>query len=104
MPTLDLQQEYLILIKAILKQWVPYSEVWAYGSRINGDCHDASDLDLVIRNPNFLQQPSDNLAQLKQAFRDSDLPIIVDLMDWAYLPEKYQSEISKQYVLVQQAI
>lgn len=24
-------------------------EVWAYGSRVNGTAHDASDLDLVVR-------------------------------------------------------
>ncbi|MFN5236631.1 MAG: nucleotidyltransferase domain-containing protein [Bacteroidota bacterium] len=28
-------------------------EVWAYGSRVNGDAHEGSDLDLVIRTPGF---------------------------------------------------
>ncbi len=101
MPTLDLQPNDLMRVKTILKQWAPHSEIWAYGSRVNGNGHDASDLDLVVRNPNFLQKPTEHLMQLKQAFRDSDLPIIVDLMDWAYLPDSFRAEIKKRYVIVQ---
>ncbi len=101
MPKLDLHPDYLLQVKTILKQWAPHSEVWAYGSRVNGNCHDASDLDLVIRNPTALQKPTEHVAQLKQAFKDSELPIIVDLMDWAYLPESYRDEIKKKYVMVQ---
>ncbi|WP_394370317.1 nucleotidyltransferase domain-containing protein [Pedobacter segetis] len=28
-------------------------QVWAYGSRVNGDAHVGSDLDLVIRTPDL---------------------------------------------------
>lgn len=101
MPKLNLHPDDLLQVKTILKKWVPHSEVWAYGSRVNGSNHDASDLDLVIRNPDFLQKPTQHLAELKQAFKDSDLAIIVDLMDWAYLPEAYRVEIRKQYVVLQ---
>lgn len=101
MPKLDLKPEDLLQVKIILKQWVPNMEIWAYGSRVNGHCHDASDLDLVVHNPGCPHQPIEHLAQLKQAFKDSDLPMIVDLMDWAYLPDSYRLEIKKQYVIVQ---
>lgn len=102
MPKLDLDPNDLLQVKTILQQWVPHAQVLAYGSRVNGNCHDASDLDLVIRHPRLLQQPTENLAQLKQAFKESDLPIIVDLMDWAYLPESYRVEIMKRYVVIQE--
>ena len=100
MPQLNLNADYLSQIKTILKQHAPELEVWAYGSRINGNCHEASDLDLVIRNPENLQKPINNLAQLKQAFIDSNLPILVDLMDWACLPDSYREEIEKLHLVI----
>ncbi len=100
MPRLNVSPEHLNQIKAILKQNAPNLEVWAYGSRINDSCHDASDLDLVIRNPNNLQKPMDNLSQIKQSFIDSNLPFLVDLMDWASLPTSYREEINKRHLPV----
>lgn len=101
MPKLNLEPEYLLQVQAILKQWVPHCVVWAYGSRVNGNCHEASDLDLVVRDPHALKNPVKHLSQLKQAFKDSDLPIIVDLMDWSSLPEHYRHEIKKRYVVIE---
>ncbi len=100
MPHLNLSPNDLAEVKAILKQHVPEREVWAYGSRVNGKGHDASDLDLVIRNPSELQNPIENLAELKQAFIDSNLPFLVDLMDWSGLPLHFREEIKKRHVLV----
>ena len=98
---LDMKPEDLLLIQSILKQWAPHCDVWAYGSRVSGHCHESSDLDLVVRHPNDLKKPTEHLARLKQAFKDSELPIFVDVMDWAYLPESYRSEIEKNYFIVQ---
>ena len=100
MPKLNLTSNDLAQVQAILKQHVPQTVVWAYGSRVNGNSHEASDLDLVIRNPDCLQKPQDNLATLKQAFINSDLPFLVDIMDWAYLPECYRTEIEKKQLVL----
>ncbi len=97
---LNLNADYLTQVKTILKQHVPELEVWAYGSRINSNSHEASDLDLVIRNPANLQIPTNHLARLKQAFIDSNLPILVDIMDWACLPDTYRKEIEKQHLVI----
>lgn len=101
MQTLKLSKEYLTVIKTIIKQLIPTCEVWAYGSRVNGNCHTASDLDLVVRQEGALEKPSKDIALLKEAFRNSELPILVDVMDWAYLPETYRNEIKKRYVVIQ---
>ena len=101
MPKLDLEPDDQQQVKIILKQWAPNMEIWAYGSRVNGHSNDASDLDLVVRNPKCPQQPIEHLAQLKQTFKDSNLPIIVDLMDWASLPDSYRVEIKKRYIIIQ---
>ncbi|MYD63583.1 MAG: nucleotidyltransferase domain-containing protein, partial [Gemmatimonadetes bacterium] len=41
---LDLPSRYRDQIEALLREHVPGVEVWAYGSRVNGESHDASDL------------------------------------------------------------
>jgi len=41
----------------LLDQYIPSVEAWAYGSRVNGEAHDASDLDLVLPPSRFLISP-----------------------------------------------
>ena len=44
---LDLPRRYREKLEALLRQHVPGVEVWAYGSRVTGESHEGSDLDLV---------------------------------------------------------
>ena len=48
---LDLRPEWLEIVRHLLAVHLPDAEVWAYGSRVQGTCHEGSDLDLVARNP-----------------------------------------------------
>ncbi len=48
----------------LLDQYIPTVEAWAYGSRVNGEAHDASDLDLVLRSADFGWFPSSGLGTL----------------------------------------
>ena len=57
--SLDLPPRYLDKVRAILQQYVPDYDVWAYGSRVRGGAFEASDLDLVVRNPRHPLQPCD---------------------------------------------
>ena len=68
-------------------------EVWAYGSRTMHTAHDGSDLDLVIVTPDRRKLPIDVLMELKEKIRESNIPILVDLFDWARLPESFQKNI-----------
>lgn len=95
---LDLKPEYVAIIDALLAQYVPDMTVWAYGSRVQGTAHTSSDVDLVIRNPKDLTQPQKNLMSLRSAFRDSILPITVDVQDWARIPVAFQEEIERQHI------
>ena len=66
MPELPLQQlsmqpRHLALLRQLLQQLLPHAEVWAYGSRVNGDGHEASDLDLVVRHPADLKNETSEL-------------------------------------------
>lgn len=100
---LHLPERYLQMVQAILQTHLPNAEVWAYGSRVNGDYYEASDLDLVVRQPEDLSRQQLNLGEVIDAFSESNLPIIVQLVDWARIPTDFHAEIAENYVVVQQA-
>ena len=54
----------------------------------------------MIRNPGELLTPLHNLAELKQAFIDSNIPILIDVMDWASLPDSYRNQIEQHYYIL----
>lgn len=100
MRKLNLKPDYLRLLLDVLEAHAPKAEVWAYGSRVNGDGHDGSDLDLVVRNPAGLDQPQRKPYLLREALNESNLPMLVDVLDWARLPEDFRREIKRQHVVV----
>ncbi|WP_199879923.1 nucleotidyltransferase family protein [Arundinibacter roseus] len=71
-------------------------EVWAYGSRVNGDAHEGSDLDLVVRTPDLQKVPMSIFSDLREKIRESNVPIVVELFDWARLPERFQKTIEQK--------
>lgn len=101
MPKLDLAAPHLAMTQRLLALHVPGAEVWAYGSRVRGENHPGSDLDLVLRHPPDLSLPQRNLAALRSAFAESDLPILIDVVDWARIPESFRREIEQAHVVVQ---
>lgn len=72
-------------------------EVWAYGSRVNGAAHSGSDLDLVIRSADLSKLPLDAYIDLCEKIRDSQIPILVELRDWAMLPASFHKNIEAHY-------
>ena len=85
-------------VDRILRAHVPDMEVWAYGSRVNGTAHEASDLDLVLRNHGLEPISAGRIEALREAFRESNIPIIVDVHDWTMIPESFHAEILADYV------
>jgi predicted nucleotidyltransferase len=72
-------------------------QVWAYGSRVNGRAHNGSDLDLVIRTQDNSKLPIEVLQPLLDKIKYSNIPIIVELFDWARLPESFHKNILAQH-------
>jgi len=64
-------------------------EVWAYGSRVSGSAHDRSDLDLVLRSADLKKLPADALTDIKEKIQESNIPILVEVFDWARLPDSF---------------
>ena len=99
---LDLPDRYREQIEALLREHLPEVEAWAYGSRINGQSHPGSDLDLVLRSPTLEPVPGDSYVDFVKAVEQSNIPILVQAHDWAKLPESFHQEIVRDYVVIQQ--
>ena len=84
---IDLDQEQLDLLHAILKQHIPNKTIWAYGSRVTWKAEETSDLDLAVFDCDSME-----IYDLKEALEESDLLISVDVMDWESIPGEFQGE------------
>lgn len=100
---LDLPPRYREQLEALLRKYVPGAEVWAYGSRIRNRSHAGSDLDLVLRGPG-LERLGDGYYDLLDAIEQSNIPILIQVHDWARLPESFHREIERNYVVIQSGL
>lgn len=55
---------------------------FVFGSRVRGDAHPGSDLDLAVAG-----LPADALARLRHALDESPLPVACDVVDLDALPD-----------------
>lgn len=98
---LDLPLRYRHMVETLLREHVPDAEVWAFGSRISGESHEGSDLDLVLRSPT-LEPLGTAYTKLVEAFRESNIPILIQICDWATLSESFRKEIAQNYSVLQE--
>lgn len=98
MKTLFLRDKDKQRLQQLLAQHLPTVTVWAYGSRVNGDAHEASDLDIVLRSSDLSPIPAQKLNAFLEAVRESNIPILIDARDWARLPTSFHEVILRNYV------
>ena len=70
------------------------STVWEFGSRATGRARPLSDLDLAIDAG--LRLTLDEIAELVEAFTESDLPYRVDVVDWRGIDERFRQTIAAE--------
>lgn len=99
-PPLDLNPRDWEIVRSILARHVPQYEVWAFGSRAKRTAKDYSDLDLAIITEHPLSLSLS--AALSDDFTESDLPIKVDVVDWATTSEAFRRIIERDKIVVQQ--
>lgn len=96
MNKLIIESKYLNILQNIFAEYCPDSEIWVYGSRIDGSAHSGSDLDLVVR-----KHGSDfNFAKLKDVLNESDIPFLIDINIFDELPKSFQQEILRNYIVL----
>ncbi len=90
------------LILDLLGKHLPNTSAWAYGSRVTWKARPQSDLDMVVF---ATPEKAHAVANLKEAFEESDLPFRVDLFAWYEVPEQFQKNIMAEHVvLVEQQV
>jgi len=97
MDKLYVKPQHLRMLYDIFNNYCPKSVIWAYGSRLGGDCHDGSDLDLVVKS---FGDKKCSLSGLKQLLNDSDIPFLIDIQEFDLLPDYFQKEILNKYVVI----
>ena len=95
---IDLADQHLLLVKKILLNYLPSARVSVFGSRVKGTAKKFSDLDLSVNNSGPIDLKV--LADLEEAFAESDLPIKVDIVDWHRISEAFQQHINEQAVIL----
>lgn len=89
-----------ILCQLAQEIFVEGTEIWAYGSRVKGTNHDASDLDLVVHFKSGSVEQNEQLEQLvrfKEALQESTIPIFVQVFIWSQIPEAFKTNIKAEY-------
>ena len=75
-------------------------EIWAYGSRVDGTAHETSDLDLVLRKKDLSPIDIQEISDFEELVKESNIPILVQIFDWARLPQSFHKSILKKYVVL----
>ena len=97
MAELFIKPEYLKMLTDIFDSYCPHAVIWAYGSRLKGDAHEGSDLDLVVKDFNSKDA---GLFELRELISESNVPFLVDINEFDRLPESFKDEIKKEYVVI----
>ena len=83
----------------LLEKYLPYTTVWAYGSRATGYAQPWSDLDLVVFSN---AEQKHRISMLKEALEESNLSFRVDLLEWDSLPDNFKTNIANSvHVLIE---
>ena len=94
MGTIDVAPRAVEIVLHVLACHVPDREVRLMGSRVAGRAKPFSDLDLVIMGDQPLALSA--LADLRDAFDDSELPFAVDIVEWASASEAFRRVIAER--------
>jgi len=88
------KQKIIYLAKQTLTQPL---KLWAYGSRVNGEAHDGSDLDLVLISKDGEKVDINEYIDFKDALQNSNIPILIQILDWNRIPESFHQNILNNY-------
>jgi predicted nucleotidyltransferase len=96
---INLNIDALQLVKAILKEYIPDESVYLFGSRCTGQIKPYSDIDLAIITDKPISPLT--MALLDNAFKESDLPYKVDIVDCSTIDQSFKNIIESRYEVIQ---
>lgn len=92
---IDIDRDNLKIIKNILMARVPDCEILIFGSRVTGQASPYSDVDLALVGEGPIDRQC--LDALKDDFAESDLPFMVDVLDWYAISEPFRQVIINKF-------
>ena len=95
--SIDITADQHKTVLALLERYLPNTTAWACGSRTNWTSRPQSDLDMVVF---AMPEQNDRVADLREAFEESDLPFRVDLFVWDTVPEEFRKRIEEEHVVL----
>ncbi len=95
---LHLEPRHIQIVQDILSKQVAERTVIAFGSRVTNKYKLHSDLDICVMGSEPLSLGQ--LSALKEAFSESDLPIRVDVVDWATISPEFRGIIGANYITI----
>ena len=96
--TIDITSEQHKTVLELLRQHLPGTDAWVYGSRAKWNARPQSDLDLVVfATPEQRRQ----VRALGEAFEESNLPFRVDLFVWSEMPRSFRPQIEAEHVVLE---
>ena len=96
-PAIDITAEQRKTLLALLAKHLPNTAAWVYGSRAKWTSRPQSDLDLVVFAP---PEQNGRVADLREAFEESNLPFRVDLFVWNNTPARFRKQIEAEHVVL----
>lgn len=94
---LDIKKKHLEALEKIFDEYCPKAEIWAFGSRIKNESHSGSDLDLAVKS---FHEENKTVSELRELVNNSDIPFLVEILDFEKIPKSFQGEILKKYVQI----
>ena len=94
----DIGPADLETVRRVLREHVPGLEVWAFGSRVSWTARGTSDLDIALMTTEPLNVM--RLAEMREAFVQSDLPFRVDIVDWSPTSKFFRRVIEQDHVIL----
>ena len=86
-----LDSKQIQIIQEILNKYAGDTPVRVFGSRASGKPKPFSDIDLVMMTTQVAK--ASEIAQIKEAFSESDLTIKVDFLDWSDISPEFRKII-----------
>ena len=94
---IDIRPDHLAMVQDVLRAHLPDgAEAWVFGSRATWTTKDSSDLDLAVQANGKITPRV--MGELEDAFRESDLPYTVDVVDLAAVDGRFKQVVKSQKV------
>ncbi|OUR82906.1 hypothetical protein A9Q82_05455 [Cycloclasticus sp. 46_120_T64] len=92
---IQLSAKHQSIVENVIKKQLTTQKVFVFGSRARNEARKFSDLDLCIAGEKL---SFSQMAKLKGAFSESDLPYFVDVLQEHNLSKKMFESIRKDFV------